>query len=254
MLRWYAWTKIAIPQLVYWSSLAGIIQVFAPSVEFKPNSMWQDLSSVSALLIPPIILTLGLRGSLCMMLLCFQAFLFINWNKVLSDPKSFTRKTEVREANSILLSVMVWCLFTVQYFFKSGHTYEFNSLQWAAAFVGFEDMNMIGGGVLMFLNTFGPHIILTLQLPILLMSSQRGKMETSPIFRGVLMFLLFFALKSVLTSTFVFLQRRHLMVWRVFAPKYIFDNVTLLVIDILVVLLFFIMRRSLSHLPNGKLT
>ena len=45
--------------------------------------------------------------------------------------------------------------------------HDFNSLHWAAAFVGFEEMNIIGGGLLMVAETFTSPILFTFSLPLL---------------------------------------------------------------------------------------
>ena len=53
--------------------------------------------------------------------------------------------------------------------------------------------------------------------------------------RALLLFALFFALRGTLTAVNVSLQRRHLMVWAIFAPKYVFDAVALVVVQVAVV-------------------
>jgi phosphatidylinositol glycan class O len=123
---------------------------------------------------------------------------------------------------------------------------------------GFEEMNMIAGGVLMVLNTFGCYFLFVPFLPLLLFyrsssssswsSSKRSKdggerRYTREEVRGwtlrvVWTFMLAFVVKLFLTTLFVFLVRRHLMVWKVFAPKYIFDASATALIDLLLVLLY----------------
>jgi len=49
--------------------------------------------------------------------------------------------------------------------------------------------------------------------------------------------LLFFSIRATLTSIFVTIQRRHLMMPRVFAPKYVFDVAFMLSAGIISVLL-----------------
>ncbi|OQS05884.1 GPI ethanolamine phosphate transferase [Thraustotheca clavata] len=106
------------------------------------------------------------------------------------------------------------------YYFATGHHNGFSSLQNAAAFVGFTDFEFYRAGFLLFLNTFGSFLV---GIPLL-------KCDTN-------ITLSFFSLTCVCTTIFVACQRRHLMVWAIFAPKYIFDGLTLLVVNGLLLLL-----------------
>src|SRR5262245_37409634 len=51
-----------------------------------------------------------------------------------------------------------------------------------------------------------------------------------------LMTMLFFIANITLIATFVLVERRHLMVWRVFAPKYCFEGIFTTVVNVLLVL------------------
>jgi hypothetical protein len=44
---------------------------------------------------------------------------------------------------------------------------------------------------------------------------------------------------------FVYRERRHLMVWRVFAPKFVFDAAAAIVVDIAVLLVMWMLKRIL---------
>jgi hypothetical protein len=100
--------------------------------------------------------------------------------------------------------------------------YDFNSLHWAAAFVGFEEMHMVGGAVLMTLETFASPILFTLSLPMLVIwispHLQRYCMSITSnslreivlsgqlFFKPFLIFMFFFSLNATLTTIFVYLQ------------------------------------------------
>lgn len=118
-------------------------------------------------------------------------------------------------------------------------------------------MNMVVGGVLMVLNTFGCYFIFIPFLPLLVFwpavdhrwRSQRGEARMfkrdeirEQTLRAVLLFMLIFAVKLFLTTLFVFLVRRHLMVWKVFAPKYVFDAAATAIVDSLLVFLSFLVH------------
>lgn len=120
-------------------------------------------------------------------------------------------------------------------------------------------MNMVMGGVLMVLNTFGCYFLFVLFLPLLLYwplhpyewrKQQGGGKKVPPekayarddvrwwTLRAVWLFMLAFAVKFFLTTLFVFLVRRHLMVWKVFAPKYVFDASATAIVDVLLFFLY----------------
>lgn len=92
-------------------------------------------------------------------------------------------------------------------------------------------MNLIGGGILVFLDTFCSPILFIFFLPILIVwfspikiSNNINEKESCQVFfQPFLFYLLFFSLNTICTTIFVYTQRRALMVWRVFAPKYIFE-------------------------------
>eukprot|EP01119_Soliformovum_irregulare_P017055 TRINITY_DN501_c1_g2_i2.p1 TRINITY_DN501_c1_g2~~TRINITY_DN501_c1_g2_i2.p1 ORF type:complete len:185 (-),score=51.97 TRINITY_DN501_c1_g2_i2:27-581(-) len=145
--------------------------------------------------------------------------------------------------------VLAQAFFTVHYFFGSGHRYEFSSIHWAAGFVGFNEMNFFGSGALVILETFAAPIIVVIALPcIILWVSKREPNENTSIIpidgddydrygRSFLMYMFFFGFNATMTTLSAFTHRRHLMVWRVFAPKYIFDGIFAMVVDLLVVLI-----------------
>ena len=95
-----------------------------------------------------------------MLLLFCQTFCFLELNLDIQP--------EQTNSPFPLHTIYIWALFTLQFFYATGHLCDFNSLHWAAAFVGFEEMNVIGGGILMILETFSAPILFTLSLPLLI--------------------------------------------------------------------------------------
>ncbi|KAL4173404.1 hypothetical protein KRP22_005359 [Phytophthora ramorum] len=129
--------------------------------------------------------------------------------------------------------ILLWASSSYQSFFTTGHANTFTSLQNAAGFVGFDDFNFYVAGALLGFNTFGCFALAVLALPWL-------TLKHKPQFGGARMLFVFsayFSLNALVSALFVALQRRHLMVWAIFAPKFIFDGVVLLVIDFLLLLL-----------------
>ncbi|CAN4119159.1 unnamed protein product [Withania somnifera] len=118
-------------------------------------------------------------------------------------------------------------------FFCTGHWCAFNGLCYAAAFVGFDEFNLVHQDALLTIDTFGfSHILLVLGLSLIV-----------AFMPGLLMYGVIMATSMTLTMICVTIQKRHLMLWSLFAPKFVFDAVGLLLTD------FFICFASLYYFP-----
>ena len=145
-------------------------------------------------------------------------------------------------------------------FYTTNHALSFSSLQVSAAFVGLEEFSYYISGALLGLNTFGGSILGVVMAVVvtagrqcgarpsptneatalgLLGSGTAGAAATQsssaaalPPFRVVLSsFSYVFALRTVCSVLNVSIQRRHLMVWAIFAPKFIFDAISCAVVE-----------------------
>ncbi|KAI3993314.1 hypothetical protein MKX01_010057 [Papaver californicum] len=161
---------------------------------------------------------------------------------------------EVKTKNGIIgvftadpLSVTQWSLFAVCLFFSTGHWCAFDGLRYGAAFIGFDEFNLIRQAILLTIDTFGvSHILPILGLPLLVVlqypySQGTGVAQGRGIFfaklsQVFLMYGLITAITTMLTIICVTIQRRHLMVWGLFAPKFVFDVVGLLLTDVIICL------------------
>lgn len=150
----------------------------------------------------------------------------------------------------------MWSLYTMQLFFYTGHFCEFSGLQYNAAFVGFKEFEFYTSGALLALNTFGVHVLMTLALPFLPpvarhfsevgtrlrvekndeTGPQSDPAKGSDFKLCVVVYGLLRTLNAVASVISVAIQRRHLLVWAVFAPKFVFEVCFLLVTDVGLVL------------------
>ncbi|XP_026153860.1 GPI ethanolamine phosphate transferase 3 [Mastacembelus armatus] len=149
--------------------------------------------------------------------------------------------------------IVLWSLAATQFFHATGHLPTFPSIQWGAAFVGFPDghIGTILPGSLVTLNTFAAQIMFAVGCPLLLFwplvcevrGSRGGKAfreegedavmemrlrENPQQFSSALLQLstryLFIHGAQVFASVCAAaILRRHLMVWKVFAPKLMFE-------------------------------
>lgn len=111
------------------------------------------------------------------------------------------------------------------FFYASGHLSSFSTINFESGFMGIDEANLAVSGVLIVLHTIGGFLV-----PCFSMSSV-----------GIV------TVHALLTSVFVCSARRHLMVWRVFAPKYIFDTCIMLI-----VWLRFVVGKSLGQFPAAN--
>jgi phosphatidylinositol glycan class O len=109
---------------------------------------------------------------------------------------------------------VLWKLVSRHTFFATNHGCSFSRLQYSAAFVATKEFSFFSGGISLFLNTFGWELV-GLAIAFLLSRKQRSnsiwKMYT---------FLQF--LEALTSCISVSLLRRHLMVWDIYAPHFLF--------------------------------
>ncbi|TSM12494.1 GPI ethanolamine phosphate transferase 3 [Bagarius yarrelli] len=153
-------------------------------------------------------------------------------------------------------SVVLWSLAASQFFHATGHQPTFPSIQWGAAFVGFPQGHTGTAlpATLVTLNTFSSHILFAVSCPLLLFwplvcelrgtrTSRLGGAEdgdevvmemrlrenpqqfSSALLQLATRYLFVNGTQaSVLASVCAAaILRRHLMVWKVFAPKLMFE-------------------------------
>lgn len=173
--------------------------------------------------------------------------------------------------------VLLWALMAAQFFHATGHLPTFPSIQWSAAFVGFPDghTGTILPASLVTLNTFASHILLAVSCPLLLLwpvvcevrHSRGGRACGDEVEDAVMEIRLrespqhFSSALLQLSARFLFVQgaqvfssvcaaailRRHLMVWKVFAPKLMFEASSFVVTSVSVLLgVTFVLRIDVS--------
>lgn len=128
-----------------------------------------------------------------------------------------SRQSTVPSASRNVVIATMWRLVTRHMFFATNHGCFFNRLQYSAAFVATEEFYFITGGIQLFLNTFGYEMI---GLLMVWFCSHYHKRHGLWHLYGSLQ--LFEALSSCLS---VSLLRRHLMVWDIFSPRFIWTCV-----------------------------
>uniref|UniRef100_A0A8C8VI66 GPI ethanolamine phosphate transferase 3, catalytic subunit n=1 Tax=Pelusios castaneus TaxID=367368 RepID=A0A8C8VI66_9SAUR len=175
-------------------------------------------------------------------------------------------------------AVTAWVLAASQFFYATGHQPVFPAIHWNAAFVGFQQghSSHLVPALLVGANTFAAHILFAVGCPLLLLwpfvceapGSRRRKQkkelleeeeeeehvmemrlqESPERFSAALLHLglkyLFVLGVQLLACVWAaMILRRHLMVWKVFAPKFLFEALGFVVSSICLLLGIFVVMR-----------
>ncbi|WRT65563.1 uncharacterized protein IL334_002508 [Kwoniella shivajii] len=140
-------------------------------------------------------------------------------------------------------------------FFSTGHQAVISSIQWKSAFIGFEVVTYPFSPILVILNTFGSFFLSSLVVPLMGLWNISPRPRSSiPVLNHSLQLILAFLIyhstitfSSAVTAAWL---RRHLMVWKVFAPRFMSSGITLLIVDLGVILAFTIGVRVTAWKVN----
>lgn len=122
------------------------------------------------------------------------------------------------------------------HFFKTGHQATLSSIQWESAFVPLHTISYPWSPLLVALNTFGAHILCAFAVPLTALwkadARQEPKKLTNKVFVAAGWFLAYFAAESLATTMWAAHLRRHLMLYRIFSPRWMVASAVMLVVDI----------------------
>ncbi|XP_051185287.1 uncharacterized protein [Lolium perenne] len=224
-------------------AISVLCRLFGPVDCLKLN---KRITSLSAAMLcswsPTILILLGRQGSLVALICIIGAWCIIKLQQ------KYEKDLKLDIIGSCVVnpvSVTQWSLLAVCLFYLTGHWCTFDGLRYGAAFIGFDHFHIIRQGFLLSIDTFGvSHILPVLSLPFIAiyccnMASKKSKVKDVTInilIQVHLMYGLITAITTTVTIICVTIQRRHLMVWGLFAPKYVFDAIGLLLTDLLICL------------------
>lgn len=219
-------------------AISAFSRIFGSTVHLKLNKRIITLSAVMLCSWSPTILILLGRQGPFVALICMTGA----WCMIKLQQKH-QRETELSVADPV--SVIQWSLLAVCLFYMTGHWCTFDGLRYGAAFIGFDHFHIIRQGLLLSIDTFGiSHVLPILSLPLIAIvwynTTSKDNELKDVILNNINKVLLMYGLITTITATLtiicVAIQRRHLMVWGLFAPKYVFDAIGLLLTDLLICL------------------
>lgn len=250
---WRLW----LPRLVYLNFLGSFCHLLVRTVRARrghaSEAVLGDHLVLLWQLVPAFMLVLGPTSPLSVLCLAVQGLSFV-YVVAHSQPRAVSSgdhdvKVDAPSSGSLTAWTMLWASCSYQAFFTTGHANTFTSLQNAAGFVGFDLFDFYAAGALLGLNTFGCFALAALGLSWLSFSQRPPVLTT----QTLLAFSGYFALNALVSTLFVALQRRHLMVWAIFAPKFIYDGVVLLVTEVFLLLLVAPFSNSARQEPTTHL-
>lgn len=117
------------------------------------------------------------------------------------------------DTNSLVVATLIK-LATRHAYFASNHGCAFNRLQYSAAFVATKEFYFVTGGISLFLNTFGWEMVSIVLI---------GLLSQAPHHRNIWKIFGSWQIVEALASCVsVAILRRHLMVWDIYAPHFLF--------------------------------
>jgi len=141
-------------------------------------------------------------------------------------------------ADKVVVGPTVLALLGGYHFFKTGHQATLSSIQWESAFVPLKGVRYPWSPLLVVLNTFGPQILCAVAVPATVLWKQpaRKKGLLGAVAGAVATHLLVLATVGVATTVWAGWLRRHLMLYRIFSPRWMVASGVLLVVDLVAVL------------------
>ena len=121
------------------------------------------------------------------------------------------------------------------HFFKTGHQATLASIQWESAFIPLQTIRYPWSPMLVILNSFGAQILTTVAVPLLAIWKQPPKSRglLGSIAKSMATFILYHAVINLATTMWAGWLRRHLMLYRIFSPRFMTGATVLLLLDLI---------------------
>ena len=143
---------------------------------------------------------------------------------------------EINNLSTSSIGVTTLFLLANSHFFTTGHQATLPSIQWDAAFIPFTNIIYPWSPIVVIVNTFGSHILVALTIPLLALWNHHPT-KTDVLARTAGVVITYLLQHTVVTTSSVIFAayfRRHLMVWKIFGPRYMMAAIVLLVTDLVV--------------------
>ena len=171
----------------------------------------------------PLVLMQKPSGAICLMVLLWQ---------LLSIAEISTSVSHLRiEFVSLLMALLSYL-----HFFSTGHQATIASVQWNMAFIPSPRLIPVISPLAVLLNSFPSHILVSVSLPLVVLwrNSVTTQLPVESTSRILLYQVLYHSIVTLSATIWAAYFRRHLMVWKIFAPRFMMGGIVLLVMDLVV--------------------
>ncbi|KAI5864667.1 hypothetical protein GGS23DRAFT_561291 [Durotheca rogersii] len=147
---------------------------------------------------------------------------------------SLAEIVDINEISAETVGPVTLALLGNFHFFKTGHQAVLSSLQWDSAFIPLMTIRYPWSPLTVALNTFAGQILACAAVPLLVLwntgPKRKGVLES--VSRALGAFVAHYAVESLATMAWAGHLRRHLMLYRVFSPRYMMAAAVLLTVDL----------------------
>jgi len=138
-----------------------------------------------------------------------------------------------------LISPVVLGLLGFLHFFSTGHQATIPSINWEIGFTLTEKITFPFTHLAIVLNTFGPFIIVAISISLITLWKIPPSFKPISLYGKIIencgTLLIYETLVTLSTLIFAAVFRRHLMVWKIFAPRFMFAGLVQIAINVVLV-------------------
>jgi len=126
---------------------------------------------------------------------------------------------------------------TLHIFFRTNHQATLQSIDWSLAFIGQKELNFVKAGFNLILNILSGHVLGCFFVPLFVFWKQETTNENEkPMVKSICKTFMKYSLAYSVSQVFSVIvagnHKRHLMLWSVFAPRYMIGGITLCFIPV----------------------
>ncbi|KAH3901591.1 mannose-ethanolamine phosphotransferase GPI13 SCDLUD_001354 [Saccharomycodes ludwigii] len=165
-----------------------------------------------------------------------QLSLFLMVNQLLSILEIF----DLLKLKENLVGPVALGLVSYQNFFTTGHQATIPSIQWDMGFILTEKVSFPFTHLGLIMNTFGPFILVSISIALLTLWKQPpGVLKPQTLLARIVsncgMLLIYNTVLCLSSFAWVTHFRRHLMVWKIFCPRFMFACVCLIITQFVII-------------------
>ncbi|KAK6461775.1 hypothetical protein DFJ63DRAFT_194102 [Scheffersomyces coipomensis] len=139
-----------------------------------------------------------------------------------------------------LVAPIIFGLLAYQHFFSTGHQATLAAIQWEIGFMTTETIVFPFTHLNIILNTFGSFFIVCLAIPLItlwkIVPSNKPITVLSQIITNITTLLTYIAITGLSSLIFAAHFRRHLMVWKIFAPRFMLSGLLIILLNIFIII------------------